>query len=148
MNTRNKKITSLLLCMILMTAMTFSMAGCGDKQSPTNPSTESRTEANTTVLGEGATKILFTVVDKEGNETYFEIHTDKEIVGDALFEHNLIAGNDGPYGLYVTEVNGITADYDVDATYWAFYINDAYAASGVDTTPIKEGETYCFKVEK
>jgi len=48
----------------------------------------------------------------------------------------------------VKSVNGITADYDVDQTYWAFYVNDAYATSGVDVTPIEAGAKYAFKVEK
>ena len=45
-------------------------------------------------------------------------------------------------------VNGITADYDVDQTYWAFYVNGEYATSGADTTAIEEGAAYSFKVEK
>ena len=148
-NVRNKKITSLFLCMMLIVAMAFTATGCGDKQDTNKPSTEQDSAAtNATVLGEGATKFLFTVVDKDGNETFFEIHTDKEIVGDALLEHNLISGDESEYGLYVKVVNGITADYNVDATYWAFYVNGTYATSGVDTTSITEGETYSFKVEK
>ena len=91
---------------------------------------------------------MFTVVDKDGNEANFEIHTDKEIVGDALLEVGIIAGEESEYGLFVKTVNGITADYNTDGTYWAFYINGEYAVSGVDTTPISEGETYTFKVEK
>ena len=91
---------------------------------------------------------LFTVVDKDGNETDFEIHTDKKTVGDALLELKLIDGDDGDYGLYVKTVNGITADYDVDKTYWAFYVNGEYATAGVDSTDIKEGASYSFKVEK
>jgi len=34
------------------------------------------------------------------------------------------------------------ADYDVDQTYWAFYINGEYAVSGVDTTDIDENAVY------
>lgn len=100
------------------------------------------------MLGEGETKFTLTVVDKEGNETLFEIHTEKETVGDALLELNLIEGEDGAYGLYVKTVNGITADYDADQTYWAFYINGEYASTGVDTTKITAGDSYSFQVEK
>ena len=57
-------------------------------------------------------------------------------------------GGPGAYGLYVKTVNGIKADYDKDKAYWAFYVNDSYAMSGVDSTEIKEGEVYSFKVEK
>lgn len=98
-------------------------------------------------LGEGGTEFLFTVVDKDGSETRFIIHTDKEIVGEALTELGLIEGEESKYGLYVEAVNGITADYDKDGVYWAFYINDEYAVSGVDSTVITEGDVYAFKVE-
>ena len=68
-------------------------------------------------------------------------------MGEALLEQKLIAGEESAYGLYVKTVCGITADYDVDGTYWAFYIDDTYATSGVDTTDVVEGSTYTLKVE-
>ena len=89
-----------------------------------------------------------TITDADGNETNFEIHTDKETVGDALLELDMIAGEDSEYGLYVKTVNGITADYDKDQTYWAFYVNGEYAQTGVDSTNVTAGDTYSFKVEK
>ena len=123
---RNKKLSSFILCMVLIVAMALSTTGCN---------------------GSSGNSFAFTVVDKDGNETPFEIHTDQEIVGDALTELELIAGDESEYGLYVKTVNGITADYDADGVYWAFYINGEYAATGVDSTPITEGESYSFKVE-
>ena len=99
------------------------------------------------VVGEGSTVFPFTVTDKDGNETKFEVHTDKTVVGEALLELGLVEGEDGDYGLYVKTVNGITADYDKDGVYWAFYVNDEYAQAGVDVTDIKEGDSYAFKVE-
>lgn len=150
----NKKLLSLILSMMLIVAMAFSMTACGgnDTEKP-NTETEGQsqagnTENDATVLGEGATVFTFVVVDGEGNEKTFEIHTDKTTVGDALLEQELITGEDGDYGLYVKSVNGITADYDVDGTYWAFYINGEMAMTGVDTTNVEEGATYSFKVEK
>ena len=130
-------------------------------QSETNLPSESNTEetmesevissesnADVTILGEGSTIFDFRVVDGEGNESVFEIHTDKTTVGDALLELELIAGEVSTYGLYVKTVNGITADYDTDGTYWGFYVNGEYAMSGVDTTTITEGDSYSFKVSK
>ena len=151
MKAKNKKQTSLLLCMMLIVAMAFSATGCNEKNNNDSQTTTQDTQKSSsdiTVLGEGETTFPFTVVDKEGNETLFEIHTDKEMVGEALLELDLIKGEDGAYGLYVKTVNGITADYDIDQTYWAFYVNDTYALSGVDTTKITAGDTYSFKVEK
>ena len=147
----NKKLKSLLFCMMLIVAMAFTTVGCNTKKESGNA--ESTTVQETVkneveVLGEGKTMFLFTVVDKDGNETNFEIHTDKEIVGEALLDLELIAGDDGEFGLYVKTVNGITADYDVDQTYWAFYVNGEYGMTGVDATDIEAGATYTFKVEK
>lgn len=139
-----KKTMSFILCVVLTVAMALSTTGC-------NGNTASVQDANTTsgvtVLGEGSTSFPFSVTDKDGNETQFEIHTDKETVGEALLELELIAGDDGPYGLYVKTVNNITVDYDTDGKYWAFYIDGEYATSGVDTTPITDGASYAFKVE-
>ena len=158
----NKKSVGLILAMILVVSMALATVGCGgsnqaQKQQEENNVQNTETQnvevqelgnSQVIVLGEGITQFTFTVVDKEGKETVFEIHTDKEIVGEALLELDLIEGEDGAYGLYVKTVNGIAADYDVDQTYWAFYVNGEYATSGVDTTPIEEGMIYTFKVEK
>ena len=149
---KNKKLKSLLFCMMLIVAMAFTTVGCNTKTDKgTTESTEvvqETVENEVEVLGEGKTMFLFTVVDKDGDETNFEIHTDKEIVGEALLDLELIDGDDGEFGLYVKKVNGITADYDVDQTYWAFYVDGEYAMSGVDSTTIEDGMTYAFKVEK
>ena len=147
----NKKIASELLCMMLIMAMAFTTVGCNtDKAADNQPQAEAQAsvETESNVLGEGQTKFAFVVVDKDGNETNFEIHTDKATVGEALLELELIAGETSEYGLYVKTVNGITADYDVDQTYWAFYVNDAYATAGVDATAVEAGAKYAFKVEK
>lgn len=138
--------------MVLIVAMALGTVGCnGSKDS--GATSGSGTEATADMpreggeLGEGSTQFALTVADKDGNETQFEIHTDKETVGEALLELGLIAGDEGEYGLYVKTVNGITADYDTDGVYWAFYVNGEYASAGVDATPITEGESYALKVE-
>lgn len=45
-------------------------------------------------------------------------------------------------------VNGMTADYDKDGVYWAFYIDGKYAMTGVDATNITDGAQYAFRMEK
>ena len=94
------------------------------------------------VLGEGATTFYFTAKDLDGSVTKYEIHTDATTVGEALVALDVIAGEDSAYGLYVTTVNGITADWDTENAYWAFYIDGAYAQTGVDSTEITAGATY------
>lgn len=151
----SRKLSSLILCMALVAAVALSAAGCnggtgngdGGNASPAAGSGDSGVRAEPEQLGEGDTVFLFTVVDKDGSETPFEIHTDRETVGEALLELELIAGEEGRYGLFVKTVNGITVDYDRDGTYWAFYVNGEYAASGVDATVITEGDDYSLKVQ-
>lgn len=144
--THLKRVLPVIVCMVLIAAMALFTAGCnGNTETPEKPIVS---QGKVTVLGEGEKEFSFSVIDIDGNETSFEIHTDKEIVGDALSELGLIKGDEGPYGLYVKEVNGITADFDKDGTYWAFYINDSYGVSGVDVTEIEDGKAYSFRVEK
>lgn len=98
-------------------------------------------------FGEGSKTV--TVEVKAGDDMItFTVKTDKTTVGDALMEHNLIDGDESQYGLYVKKVNGIVADYDIDQSYWAFYINGEYAMSGVDTTDIDESATYKLEYTK
>ena len=150
---QGKKVSSFILCMVLIVAMALSTVGCNGSKDGGAASGDAGAQAGAEVqreggeLGEGSKEFALTVTDKDGNETQFEIHTDKETVGEALQELNLIDGEEGEYGLFVKTVNGITADYDADGVYWAFYVNGEYAASGVDVTQITEGDSYALKVE-
>lgn len=153
------KALSLILCTVLIAAMALFTTACSDNKNQENPQTSAaEADQDTTlaiqpggavpVLGEGENVFMFSVFDKDGKETAYQIHTDKTIVGEALQELGLLEGEEGAYGLYVTVVNGIRADYDKDGVYWAFYIDGEYAMSGVDVTEIEAGKNYAFKVEK
>lgn len=132
------RIISVLLALCLL----VSAAGCAS-----NPS-DGSFDGELKEIGEGATTFVLTVDDGAGNVSGFKVNTDKETVGDALLELELIDGEAGPYGLYIKSVCGITADYDNGGKYWAFYVNGEYATSGVDTTKIEENATYSLKVQK
>ena len=145
-----RKILSFIVCGVLIAAMALFTIGCNGKDVSSDNSavTNSVSETETTVKGEGDTVFKFTVTDADGAVSAFEIHTDKKVVGEALLEVDLIDGEQGDYGLYVKTVNGKTLDYDKDGKYWAFYENGSYAAKGVDQTDIAEGVEYSFKAEK
>ena len=160
-----KKQTKSLLLALLALVLAFAFVACtpvetpagngstttttGDNNAPVQKTGvwESATYLENTELGEGA-KTITVEVKADGQSVTFTVKTDKDTVGAALLEHGLIAGEEGSYGLYVKTVNGMLADYDVDQTYWAFYINGEYAMSGVDTTEIEEGATYCLERTK
>lgn len=148
-----KKWLSCVLCIVLTVAMALVTTGCnGGNNEQDSKAQTSDTKASVwsdgSVVGEGSKQFALTVVDAEGSETKLEIHTEQKTVGAALSELGVIDGDEGEYGLYVTTVNGITADYDADGLYWALYVNGEYAQTGVDSTEIAEGDSYQFKLEK
>ena len=155
-NIFSKRLLSLLLCMVLIAATALTFVSCGNEGktddttvSETTSAPDKETEKpQDNVLGEGNTSFIFVVRDIDGSEKSYTVKTDAKTVGDALLAVDMIEGENGQYGLYVKKVDGITADYDVDATYWAFYINGEYAMSGVDTTDITAGATYMFAKQK
>lgn len=102
-----------------------------------------------TEVSEGEKSFTLKVVALDGAVVEeIGITTECATVGEALLDRGLIAGEQGAYGLYIKTVCGITADYDVDGTYWSFYIDGEYAMSGVDTTPIEDGAVYTLQVAK
>ncbi len=139
------------LFMMILIIMLYTSYGCSKTNQIETNQTKQEQETmtdNIKVLGEGQTKFMFSVVDKDGKESKFEINTDKKTVGEALLDVDMISGDKGEYGLYVKTVNGITIDYNVDKAYWAFYVNGEYGTAGVDMTEIEEGKTYSFRIEK
>ena len=134
-----------ILTMLLIMTMAVSAIACGKKE---EASTETKVYEDGAVIGEGDTVFELTVVNGDGKEVTLEVHTDKEIVGEALTDTGILSGEEGPYGLYVKTVNGVTLDYDKDGLYWAFYENGGYATAGVDKTTIDTGTVYMFKAAK
>ena len=145
-NIFSKRLLSLLLCMVLIAATALTFVSCKNEGDKVDTTVSEKPQDN--VLGEGNTSFTFVVRDIDGSEKSFTVKTDAKTVGEALLAVDMIEGEDGQYGLYVKKVNGITADYDVDQTYWAFYINGEYAMTGVDTTDIEDGATYTLAKQK
>ena len=138
-----KKFLSLFLCVVLAAAL--ALTGCGNAEAPAEETTAAVQAAEgVTVLGEGATVFNFVSSDLDGNESHYEIHTDKKMVGEALMENELVSGTVGEWGLMVDTVGGLTLDYEKDGMYWAFFIDGEYAQTGVDATEIAAGATYSF----
>jgi len=142
------KIIALLLAAILIIA-----AACGPADNPTRRQAPGQANAGAPTenslisaqdIGEGAKIFRFEVTDGEGNVNAWNVKTDAETVGAALTEVGLIEGTVSDFGLMVTHVNGVRADFVEDAAYWAFYVDGDFAMAGVDSTDIEEGVTYAF----
>jgi len=136
-----KRILSLTLALLMVFSMCL-LVSCADKDEEKMLYTEDIS------LGTGSKTITFIANHIDGTKVTFTINTDRDIVADALRDHSLIEGEEGAFGIYVKKVNGITQDFDRDETYWAFYIGESYGLTGVDSTPIVNGETYMFKASR
>ena len=153
------RLTVLLAAVLALALLAFAVGSCSSN-APEHPETtaaDSGSESSDSAalpsiwnaathkedasFGEGS--VTFTVkVIADGYSVVFTIHTNEEKVSTALLAHGLVAGEDGPYGLYVKTVNGMLADYDVDQTYWSFSKNGEALMTGVDKTSIENGAQY------
>lgn len=150
---QTKKILFFILCAVVVAAMTLTLWGCknnvgdtADSISDTADESQELNEDGEIVVGDGEKSFAFSVIDEKGKETKYRVYTDKNIVGEALEELSMISGTDGPYGLYVDTVCGKMFRYETDGKYWAFYINDGYANSGIEKTEIDQSAKYTLKV--
>ena len=93
----------------------------------------------------GAKTVTLDVVHGDGSVATFTLYTDAETLRAALGEvEGLIAGDDGAYGLMVTTVDGETADWSRDQSWWCLTKDGVQLDTGVDSTLIADGEHYEF----
>ena len=130
---RNVKMKKL-LAILLTLAMVFSLSACSFaavKQEESIPEKETQALKSFTV----------TVVHADGTQKEFSYETDEKYVGSVLEKAGLIKGENGPYGMMVTQVDGEVIE-DTNKAYWAIYEGEEYAMQGIDTTPVKDGQVY------
>lgn len=131
-----------IIALLMAALMCFAMAACGAEEPA-----EAAVLKDGDVIGEGAASFSLCIVNAAGEEISVTVNTDEETVGAALLALGVVDGEVGDYGLFIKSVNGEAVDFDKDGKYWAFYINDAYAETGVDSTPIESDVLYTLKVE-
>lgn len=89
----------------------------------------------------GSKTITVEVVHKDGKSASFEYTTEKEYLGEVLTEEKLIDGESSEYGMFITTVDGETAD-DSNQEWWCITKGGERLNSSVDTTPIKDGDKF------
>ena len=90
---------------------------------------------------QGDKTITVTIVHKDGAEKKFTYHTDEEYLGAVLYAEGLIKAEGVDEGMF-NIVDGEKADWNENKSYWSLYVGEEYAMTGVDTTPIKDGDTF------
>ena len=131
-----KKVLSMMIALLLALVVT----GCGGVGQDLPQSGAVVTDGAT--IGEGSRTFAAQVVDLEGNTVSFTVKTDKDIVGEALQELGVLQGEEGPYGLTVITVDGEAAVWDTDNAYWAIWIGEEMATTGVSEIPVYDGSSF------
>ncbi len=127
---------ALLLCAVLV-----SLFSCAGTETDTATLWKDAKYTEDTTLGDGEKKVAVKVSAGERSVT-FTLHTDSETLGEAMVEQSLLEGEQGQFGMYIKKVNGITADYDIDRSYWSISKDGVDLLHGIDSEKISGGESY------
>lgn len=93
----------------------------------------------TTATGEKEIAVVVTHADQSQNT--FTYQTDGEYLGEVLAENELVDGKMGQYGLFITTVDGETAD-DSKQQWWCITKGGEKLNTAADTTPIADGDQF------
>ena len=140
---KNKRIINRIVCFIVISLLCISMTGCKKEDAKVSSLWDNAIYTEDKTFGSGAKTFELEVKAEEKTVT-FTVKTDKINLEDALVEHKLIDGEKGPYGMYIKNVNGITADYDINQSYWALSENGEPLMTGASGAEIKGGEHFEF----
>ena len=101
----------------------------------------------------GAKNVIVEVKDDQEAVKKYEVNTDAEYLsgvmdelkakGDFTYEASV-----SEYGMFITSINGLAADYEKDQAYWAIYVNGDYGQYVADQQPVTDKDTYSFVYEK
>ena len=98
----------------------------------------------------GSKAITISVVGSAAKETVYSLRTDAQFLLGAMEETEGLSfsGSEGPYGMMITEVNGETADYNINGAYWGFSVNGEYCNYGVSEQPVHDGDAFVIAYTK
>lgn len=89
----------------------------------------------------GEKEIHISVVHADKSENTFTYRTDAEYLAEVLLETGLAEGDTGEYGLFITAVDGETADSNKQQ-WWCITKGGERVNSGADTLPVVHGDQF------
>lgn len=89
----------------------------------------------------GAKTVAVEVVHGDASTKEFTYHTDAEYLGEVLLAEKLVEGEDSAYGLFITAVDGETAQ-DSLRQWWCITKGGERVDTGADATPIADGDHF------
>ena len=89
----------------------------------------------------GDKTIVVEVVHADASAKEFTYQTSAEYLGEVLLAEGLAEGSQGGYGLFITSVDGETAQ-DSLRQWWCITKGGERVETGVDATPIADGDHF------
>lgn len=89
----------------------------------------------------GSKLVVLTVTHGDGENKEFQMKTDAVTLGDAMDELGIVEGEESAYGMFVTAVDGESADSALEQ-WWCFTKDGEMLMTGIDDTVISDGEHY------
>lgn len=93
------------------------------------------------LLSSGEKTVTIDVVDAEGSVSSYEFETTDETLGELLVNEGIAEGESSQYGLFITTVDGITAD-ESKQEWWCITKAGEEMMTGADDTPLADGDQY------
>lgn len=123
---KSKKILAVALVAVLVAALAFVYVAYSEK------------------AVEGEKNITIEVVMSDSTSSLYEVNTDAEYLIEAMEDADDLTfeGEEGIYGLSVSTINGVRADYTLDGAYWGFFVNGEYCNYGVSQQPVEDGDAF------
>lgn len=90
---------------------------------------------------EGEKNITVDIIVADKIIRTYEIKTDAEFLREALESNNLVSGNESEMGLFVLTVDCITVN-ESNQEWWCFTKNGEMLNTGIDTTPVYDGDHF------
>ena len=89
----------------------------------------------------GSKTITIDVIHKDESVKTFTEKTEREFLGQVLADRKIVEGEEGPYGLFITTVDGEVAD-DGNQEWWCLTKDGGQVNTSADQTPIADGDKY------
>ena len=123
---KKSKVIGVIVLVVLVAAMAVAYVSFSEK--PT----------------QGEKQVTIEVITADETSSLYEVLTDGEYLIDAMNNADGLTfeGEEGQYGMSISHINGVRADYLLDGAYWGFYVNGEYCNYGVSEQPIEDGDEF------
>lgn len=90
---------------------------------------------------EGSKKVVIEIVIPDQESKELTLKTDAKYLRQVLEDNSIVKGTEDVYGLFITEVDGRSAD-TTKQEWWCITKDGATVNTGVDATPVIDGDHF------